>query len=120
MFGHWSRERGDIPLEQAVASVTSRAADVYRIKDRGRIVPGAHADLLLFDPESVARGEKRHVHDLPGGGTRVDTPAVGVHGVWVNGTRVADESGVYGGGETPGHLLREFDSSLASVVAYLE
>ena len=110
MFGHWSRERGDIPLEQAVASVTSRAADVYRIKDRGRIVPGAHADLLLFDPESVARGEKRHVHDLPGGGTRVDTPAVGVHGVWVNGTRVADESGVYGGGETPGHLLREFDS----------
>ncbi|NKC11578.1 MAG: amidohydrolase family protein [Gammaproteobacteria bacterium] len=109
MFGHWSRERADIALEQAVASVTSRAADVYRIKDRGRLVPGAHADLLLFDPDTVGRGPKRHVNDLPGGGTRVDTPAIGVHGVWVNGTRVVDTSGITGEHKA-GQLLRQFDS----------
>ncbi|MBT6275523.1 MAG: amidohydrolase family protein, partial [Chromatiales bacterium] len=110
MFGHWSRERADIALEQAVATVTSRAADVYRIKDRGRLIPGAFADLLMFDPDSVGRGAKTHVSDLPGGGTRVDTPPVGVHGVWVNGTRVVDENGPLREAGKPGELLREFNS----------
>ncbi|MBV8165614.1 MAG: amidohydrolase family protein, partial [Alphaproteobacteria bacterium] len=67
LFGHWVRERGDLTLEQAVQSVTSRSADAIRIKDRGRLVPGAFADLLLFDPKTVGRGPKRRVHDLPSG-----------------------------------------------------
>ena len=108
LLGHWSRERGDIALPRAVQSVTSRAADAYRIKDRGRLVPGACADLLLFDPDTVGRGEKVRVQDLPAGATRVHTPAKGVHGVWVNGTRVVDESGPIEGAGTPGNLLRDF------------
>src|SRR5215510_3578944 len=108
LFGHWVRERGDMTLEQAVASVTSRAADVYRIRERGRIVPGAWADLILFDPQSVGRGEKRRVNDLPAGASRVDTPAVGLHGVWVNGARVVDERGPVAGAGRPGKLIREF------------
>ena len=110
LFGHWVRERGDMTLEQAVAAVTSRAADVYRIPERGRIVPGAWADLILFDPQRVGRGEKRRVSDLPGGGSRVDTPAVGLHGVWVNGTRVVDEQGPRADAGRPGHLIRTFDA----------
>ena len=70
LLGHWSRERGDIALPQAVESVTSRVADAYRIKDRGRLVPGACADLLLFDPDTVGRGDKVRVQDLPAGATR--------------------------------------------------
>jgi len=108
LFGHWVRERGDMTLEQAVASVTSRAADVYRIRDRGRIVPGAWADLILFDPQTVGRGEKRRVNDLPAGASRVDTPAVGLHGVWVNGARVIDERGRVAAAGRPGKLIREF------------
>ena len=108
LLGHWSRERGDVTLPQAVALVTSRAADAYRIKDRGRLVPGACADLLLFDPDTVGRGEKVRVQDLPTGATRVHTPAMGVHGVWINGTRVACESGPVEGAGTPGSLLRDF------------
>ena len=108
LLGHWSRERGDIALPQAVRSVTSRAADAYRIKDRGRLVPGACADLLLFDPDTVGRGEKVRVQDLPAGATRVHTPAVGVHGVWVNGSRVVDGAGPIEGAGTPGSLLRDF------------
>ncbi|MBM3518821.1 MAG: amidohydrolase family protein, partial [Alphaproteobacteria bacterium] len=50
---HWVRERGDLTLEQAVQSVTSRAADLYRIKDRGRLVPGAWANMILFEFASV-------------------------------------------------------------------
>ena len=108
LLGHWSRERGDIALPRAVQSVTSRVADAYRIKDRGRLVPGACADLLLFDPETVGRGEKVRVRDLPAGATRVHTPAKGVHGVWVNGTRVVDAAGPIEGAGTPGSLLRDF------------
>ena len=48
------------------------------------------------------------VRDLPAGATRVHTPAMGVHGVWVNGKRVVDESGPIEGAATPGNLLRDF------------
>ena len=108
LFGHWVRERGDLTLEQAVRAVTSTVADAYRIKDRGRVVPGAWADLMLFDPARVGRGAKRRVNDLPTGAARLDTPAVGLHGVWVNGVRTADERGVIAHCGRPGRVLREF------------
>ncbi len=109
LFGHWARERRDLTLEEAVRAVTSRVADAYRIPGRGRLVPGAWADLLLFDPKTVGRGEKRRVHDLPTGASRLDTPAVGLHGVWVNGVRTVDEAGaLIPQCGRPGRLLREF------------
>ncbi len=109
LFGHWARERGDLTLEDAVRAVTSRVADAYRIPGRGRLVPGAWADLLLFDPNTVGRGEKRRVYDLPTGASRLDTPAVGLHGVWVNGVRTVDETGaIIMQCGRPGRLLREF------------
>jgi N-acyl-D-aspartate/D-glutamate deacylase len=110
LFGHWARERGDLTIEEAVKRVTSDVADAYRITDRGRLAPGAWADLLLFDPATVGRGEKRRVHDLPTGADRLDTPAVGVHGVWVNGTRTVDEAGVMRDCGRPGQVLRAFGS----------
>ena len=109
LLGHWARDRGDMSVEYAVQALTSHAADIYRIKDRGRLVPGAWADLMLFDPKTVARGEKRRVNDLPAGADRIDTPAVGLHGVWVNGVRTVDGRGDnLGDCGTPGHLLRDF------------
>ena len=110
LFGHWVRERGDLSLEQAVAAVTARPADIFRIPRRGRLLPGHHADLILFDPATVARGEKRRVNDLPGGNSRVDTPAVGLNGVWVNGVRTLDETGIRADCGTPGRLLRRFEA----------
>jgi len=110
LFGHWVRERGDMTLPQAVRAVTSIVADAYRIKDRGRIAPGAWADLMLFDPATVARGPKRRVNDLPTGAARLDTPAVGLHGVWVNGVRAVDPRGVINDCGRPGRVLREFAS----------
>lgn len=109
LLGHWARDRGDMSVEYAVQALTSRAADIYRIKERGRLVPGAWADLMLFDPKTVGRGEKRRVHDLPTGADRIDTPALGLHGVWVNGVRTVDANGdnIAGCG-TPGRLLRDF------------
>jgi N-acyl-D-aspartate/D-glutamate deacylase len=108
LFGHWARERGDLTLEEAVRRVTHDVATAYRIRDRGRLVPGAWADLLLFDPRTVARGPKRRVHDLPTGASRLDTPGLGVHGVWVNGVCTADERGVRKDCGRPGRVLRDF------------
>jgi N-acyl-D-aspartate/D-glutamate deacylase len=108
LFGHWARDRKDLTLEEAVKRVTSDVASAYRIKDRGRITPGAWADLLLFDPRTVGRGPKRRVHDLPTGADRLDTPAVGVHGVWVNGVRTVNEAGVIRECGRPGQVLRDF------------
>jgi N-acyl-D-aspartate/D-glutamate deacylase len=110
LFGHWVRERRDLALERAVQAVTSQPAALYRIPDRGRLAPGAWADLLLFDPATVGRGPKRRVFDLPAGASRIDTPAVGLHGVWINGTRVVDERGPMADCGRPGKLLREFDA----------
>ena len=90
--------------------MTSTVADAYRIKDRGRIAPGAWADLMLFDPSTVARRPKRRVNDLPTGASRLDTPAVGLHGVWVNGVRAVDQRGVISYCGPPGRVLREFAS----------
>ena len=102
------RRNGGGSLEEAVKRVTSDAASAYRINDRGRLVPGAWADLLLFDPATVGRGAKRRVHDLPTGADRLDTGAVGVHGVWVNGVRTVNERGVIADCGRPGRVLREF------------
>jgi N-acyl-D-aspartate/D-glutamate deacylase len=108
LFGHWVRERGDLTLEHAVKRVTSDVATACRIEDRGRLAPGAWADLLLFDPTTVGRGAKRRVHDLPTGASRLDTPAVGLHGVWVNGVRTVDERGLVRDCGRPGRVLRDF------------
>ncbi len=108
LFGHWARERGDLTLEQAVRAVTSSVADAYRIRERGRLQAGAWADLMLFDPRTVGRGAKRRVNDLPTGASRLDTPAVGLHGVWVNGIRTVNPDGVIPECGRPGRVLREF------------
>jgi N-acyl-D-aspartate/D-glutamate deacylase len=108
MLGRWVRERGDFTLEEAVKKLTSTPADLFGIRDRGRLAPGLWADLLLFDPATVGVGPKRRVRDLPGGAVRLTTDPLGVHGIWINGVRVADERGILDGAGKPGHVLREF------------
>lgn len=109
LLGHWVRERQTMSLQEGVRRLTSEPADIYGIRNRGRLSVGAHADLLLFDPERVNRGPSRRVFDLPGGAPRLTTDPIGVHGVWVNGVRVVDEDGsTIDDTQRPGQLLREF------------
>jgi len=110
LLGHWVRERGVMSLASAVRKLTAEPAALFGLADRGLIRPGAWADLLLFNPATVARGGKIRVNDLPGGGTRLLTPPVGIHGVWVNGKRVVDAHGhpivINQSDHWPGQLLR--------------
>ncbi len=110
LLGRWVRELGVLSLESAVKKLTGDPAAVFGIQGRGALKPGHAADLMLFDPETVNRGPKIRVKDLPGGGTRLITPAVGVHGVWINGARVADEKGLRRLEKLSGRVLREFSA----------
>ena len=110
LYGEWVRERGLFPLERAVYEMTGRQADIYRIPDRGRLRAGAWADMMLFDPATVGRSANRRVHDLPAGASRLVCDGNGLHGVWVNGSRIADAGGLTANGHLPGAVLREFDS----------
>jgi N-acyl-D-aspartate/D-glutamate deacylase len=108
LLGHWVRERGALSLEAGIRKLTADPAAVFGISDRGRLAPGYAADLMLFDPATVGRGPKARRHDLPGGAARLMTPAIGLHGVWVNGVRVADANGPLPAPPRAGRLLREF------------
>ncbi|HXR59449.1 MAG TPA: amidohydrolase family protein [Burkholderiales bacterium] len=110
LLGHWVRKLGILSLEEAVRRLTSHPAAIFGIPGRGKLERGSFADLLLFDPARVDRGPKQRVQDLPGGGARLVTPPVGVHGVWVNGVKVADDKGMRKIDRMPGKVLREFDS----------
>ncbi|KNB51677.1 N-acyl-D-amino-acid deacylase family protein [Streptomyces caatingaensis] len=55
-LGHYARDLGVLPLEECVAHLTSRPAARLRLPDRGLIREGYRADLVLFDPETVAAG----------------------------------------------------------------
>jgi len=108
LLGHWVRTKGELTLPQAIHRLTGQTARLFGIRDRGTLAVGNAADLLLFDPQTVDRGPKERVRDLPAGGARLTTRAVGVHGVWVNGVRIADERGLRATGSLPGRLLRDF------------
>jgi N-acyl-D-amino-acid deacylase len=110
VLGHWSRDRKVMPVEQAVRKLTAEPAALFGIRDRGAIAPGMHADLLLFDPKTVGRGPSRRVFDLPAGASRLTTPATGLHGVWVNGRKVADADGLIADAPKAGKVLRDFAS----------
>ncbi|MFF7201697.1 amidohydrolase family protein [Streptomyces sp. NPDC008141] len=55
-LGRYARELGILSLEETVAHLTSRPAARLRLPDRGLIREGYRADLVLFDPETVAAG----------------------------------------------------------------
>jgi N-acyl-D-amino-acid deacylase len=73
------REQHLLTLEQAIHTMTQSAADHMGIADRGVIRPGARADLVLFDPATIA---DRATSETPG------AQSVGISRVWVNGALV--------------------------------
>jgi N-acyl-D-amino-acid deacylase len=86
LLGTWVREREAMTLERGVQRLTSEPADLFGLKDRGRLQVGAPADVTVFDPKTIGssnRGERRY--DLPGGAKRMVMPARGVETTVVNG-----------------------------------
>ncbi|UNO41440.1 D-aminoacylase [Streptomyces sp. MST-110588] len=103
-LGDCLRGRKLTGLEDAVKMLTDDPARLFGLRDRGRIAIGHHADLVLFDPARIDAGPATLVHDLPGGGPRLDSRAAGIVSVRVNGVETVREDEVTGA--TPGTVLR--------------
>lgn len=103
-LGDCLRGRRLVSLERAVQMLTDDPAQLFGLRERGRIQEGFHADLVLFDPERIAADKATLVHDLPGDSPRLDSKAIGVTAVWVNGVEAIREDVVTG--RVPGKVLR--------------
>jgi N-acyl-D-aspartate/D-glutamate deacylase len=91
-------------LEHAVQLLSSVPAQLFGLRDRGVVREGAHADLVLFDPETVDSERLELVGDLPGGSNRLYAGSVGITAVWVGGTKIVADG--VDTGERPGAVLR--------------
>lgn len=103
-LGDCLRGRKLMPLERAVKMLTDDPARLFGLRERGRIEEGFHADLVLFDPERIDAGKATLVHDLPGDSPRLDSKAIGIVSVRVNGVETIREDRVTGA--VPGTVLR--------------
>ena len=108
LLSHWVREKGVLTIEQGVRALTSRPAEVFGITDRGRLEVGLPADVVVFDPATIAAAPITRVYDLPAGADRLQSDAIGVDAVIVNGTllRRNGVDQVDPAGALPGRLLR--------------
>jgi N-acyl-D-aspartate/D-glutamate deacylase len=104
LLSYWVRERQAFTLEQAVRKVTYEPASHWGFADRGLLREGLAADLVVFDPGSVAPKMPELRHDLPTGERRLFQGAEGVAATIVNG-EVLLRNGVPTG-RLPGRLLR--------------
>ena len=82
VLGRYVRDRRVIPLETAVYKMTGMPARLLGLPDRGRVEPGAWADLVVFDPGTVADRATALEPALP--------PA-GIAHVFVNGVAVISD-----------------------------
>lgn len=105
ILGRYVREDGLMPLEQAVAKMTSLPASVFGLKDRGVLKAGAWADVLVFDPDTVQDCATWEQPTLP---------SQGVQAVYVNGVQVYPGSPP----QRPGQVLsRAFPAQARSLAA---
>jgi N-acyl-D-amino-acid deacylase len=102
-LGRWVRERGLLPLEEAVRRLTSMPADIYGVADRGRLVPGAAADVTCFDAARVGSRQPERVADFPGGAPRWVVRSEGIVQVLVGGAPFLEDGECTG--DLPGHVI---------------
>src|SRR4051794_8684334 len=95
LLGKYVRDEHVIPLEEAIRKLTALPAATLRITQRGKLEKGYFADVVVFDPKTIADTstyEKPHQF------------AVGVKDVWVNGGQVLKDGEHTG--EKPGRVVR--------------
>lgn len=115
-LGDMLRGRKLIPVERAVQLITDDPARLFGFTGRGRLAEGYHADIVVFDPETVGAGTARLVNDLPGDSPRLFAEAKGMTRVYVNGVVTVEDSEATGA--TPGRILRSgTDSADTEVTA---
>jgi N-acyl-D-aspartate/D-glutamate deacylase len=104
LLSHWVRDKQAFTLEQAVRMLTLVPATLWGFADRGLVREGFAADLVVFDPDTIAPEMPEVAHDLPAGARRLVQRARGIAATVVNG-EVLLRDGKHTGA-LPGQLLR--------------
>jgi N-acyl-D-amino-acid deacylase len=95
VLGHYSRDLGLFPLEQAVHKMTGLTAQTFGLADRGVLRAGAWADVTVFDPRTVAEAATFEHPIAPSHG--IDSVIVNGQIVWRDGQST---------GARPGRVVR--------------
>jgi N-acyl-D-amino-acid deacylase len=102
VLGHYARDVGLFPLEEAVRRMTGLPAERFALPDRGIVREGAFADLVVLDPDGII---DRATYEAP------KQPASGIDQVLVNGVPVWSAGSSTGA--RPGRVLRSDRSRAA-------
>ena len=95
LLGHYVRDEGVLPLEEAVRKITLLPADFHGMSDRGRLAAGMRADVAIFDPATIIdRSDWDHPQRF----------SEGVIHVLVNGVPVLRNGEMTG--EAPGEVVK--------------
>jgi N-acyl-D-amino-acid deacylase len=95
VLGHYARDVGLFTMQEAIRRMTSLPADRFGLEGRGRLLPGHHADLVLFDPATVL--DRATFEDPMQPAAGIDTVFVAGQPVWRDGKTT---------GARPGRALR--------------
>jgi N-acyl-D-aspartate/D-glutamate deacylase len=104
VLGNGVREHGVVSLEEGVRQLSDVPARLYGLRERGRLAQGWHADVVVFDPDTVGCGPTETRFDLPAGAGRLYADASGIGHVLVGGVEIVRD-GVHTGA-LPGRVLR--------------
>lgn len=104
LLAYWVREREMLTIQDAIRRWTSDTADLFGIKQRGRIAPGAFADLNVIALDELGMEVPSYKYDFPGGAGRYTQRARGYKHTLVNGRHFMTD-GVHTG-ELAGTTLR--------------
>jgi N-acyl-D-aspartate/D-glutamate deacylase len=104
VLSHWVRGKQAITLEEGVRMLTLTPATYWGFADRGLIREGMAADMVVFDPDTVAPEMPEVVNDLPAGARRLVQKSKGFAATVVNGEVVLRDGKPTGA--LPGKLLR--------------
>ncbi len=88
VLGNGVREFKAIALEQAVHQLTQVPAELFGLRERGLLRTGWHADVVVFDPQTVGSGPVHMRPDLPCDEPRIYADAYGIDHVFVNGVQI--------------------------------
>lgn len=114
-LGDMIRGRKLVEMERAVQMITDVPAQLFGLRDRGRIAPGMCADIVVFDPETIGSEPATLVNDLPGGTARLTAGSLGIVHVYVNGVETVTAGAATGA--LPGTVLHAGRDTRTSPIA---
>ncbi len=103
---YWVREWGKWELEEAIRQMTQQPAALLGLFDRGMLLPGHAADVMIFDADEIGPGRKEFVRDFPNGEGRWSSRPEGMYATIVNGVPIVLDGELTDDRIRPGQVLR--------------